>query len=171
MGNERTRIQTRVCLGLGLSLTSVPYCAGLLLPILSISSSLTLASANLWIVTWKAEKTTGEQVAPSRGRGLRGSVWRFCFLFCEAALNPRVQRSPKSATSVSIQHELQRRVLKVFSMLFGRWRGLFIRKNMWSVVPGFSGKFLLNFCAASKLSHCLFYKGKQASSMTQETLF
>lgn len=60
---------------------------------------------------------------------------------------------------------------KSFSMLFGRWRGLFIRKNMWSVVPGFSGKFLLNFCAASKLSHCLFYKGKQASSMTQETLF
>ena len=71
--------------------------------------------------------------------------------------------------SVSVQHQLQRRVLKVFSVLFGRWRGLFIRKNMWSVVPCFSGKFLLNFCAASKLNHCLFYKGKHASSMTQET--
>lgn len=73
--------------------------------------------------------------------------------------------------SVSVPHQLQRRVLKVFSVLFGRWRSLFIRKNMWSVVPCFSGKFLLNFCAANKLSHCLFYKGKHASSVTQETWF
>lgn len=81
--------------------TSVPYLQGLLLPALSTASSPTSASANPWVVTWKAEKTTGQWVATTRGDGPRGRVWRFCFLFGEGASASRNQRQRSTNSTTS----------------------------------------------------------------------
>lgn len=171
MGMKETRIQTRVCLGLGLSLTSVPYCAGLLLPPLPISSSLTLASANLWIATWKAEKTTGEQVALQR-------TW--AAMKCLEILLPLLWGSsqPQGPKESQVRHFCfysteAKKSFKSFVVCYLEDEGASGHKKKYvECCSRLLWKILVKlFCAASKLSHCLFYKGKQASSMTQETLF
>ena len=55
-----------------------------------------------------------------------------------------------------LARSLSQNTIKVFNMCLEN-KGFCLLKKICGEFPCFSGKFLLNLCAASKWSHCLFY--------------